>query len=197
MALRHLDSSLRHARGGSREGSRQFRELRQQVAQQSPLSGEGKADETFANVIDSFEKKLEAAKAKGDTTLVAQLNSRIQTEFGIDPEHIDPNVTKGFKKLFEEQKKQLGAWYQKATEDAKKLRVAINDLNNLIGFDDQTDELETLLPGDSVAIQGRLEVESKAGRLTGLFVVALQVMALRKRSINRLPIGSTPRMAAL
>src|ERR1700730_2325663 len=130
MALRHLDSSLRHARGGSREGSRQFRELRQQVAQQSPLSGEGKADETFANVIDSFEKKLEAAKAKGDTTLVAQLNSRIQTEFGIDPEHIDPNVTKGFKKLFEEQKKQLGAWYQKATEDAKKLQVAINDLNN-------------------------------------------------------------------
>src|ERR1700730_10456807 len=110
MALRHLDSSLRHARGGSREGSRQFRELRQQVAQQSPLSGEGKADEAFANVIDSFEKKLEAAKAKGDTTLVAQLNSRIQTEFGIDPEHIDPNVTKGFKKLFEEQKKQLGAW---------------------------------------------------------------------------------------
>jgi hypothetical protein len=56
---------------------------------------------------------------------------------------------------------------------------------------------KTLSPGDSVAIQGSLEIESKAGRLTGLFVVALQVMALRKRSVNRLPVGSTLRAAAL
>ena len=67
----------------------------------------------------------------------------------------------------------------------------------VIGFDGQTEELETLSPGDSVAIQGRLEVESKDKRIVGLFVVALQVMALRKRSINRLPVGGIPRVAAL
>jgi hypothetical protein len=41
-------------------------------------------------------------------------------------------------------------------------------------------ELETLLPGDSVAVQGQLQIELKDGRLTGLYIVAHQVMALRK-----------------
>jgi hypothetical protein len=67
----------------------------------------------------------------------------------------------------------------------------------VIGFEEQTAELETLLPGDSVAIQGQLVLESRDQKIVSLFVVALQVMALRKRSINRLPIGSTPRVAAL
>jgi hypothetical protein len=60
----------------------------------------------------------------------------------------------------------------------------------IVGHDEAMGELEALLPGDSVAVQGRLEIESKNGRLAGLFVVALQVMALRKRSVNRLPHGS-------
>jgi Single-strand binding protein family len=67
----------------------------------------------------------------------------------------------------------------------------------VIGFDDQMAELETLFPGDSVAIQGRLEIESKEKKIVGIFVVALQVMALRQRSVNRLPVGSAPRAAAL
>ena len=60
----------------------------------------------------------------------------------------------------------------------------------VVGHDDAIPELEALVAGDSVAIQGSLEIESKAGRLTGIFVVALQVMPLRKRSINRLPVAA-------
>ena len=33
----------------------------------------------------------------------------------------------------------------------------------IVAYDDQVAELETLLPGDSVAIQGRLEIETKDG----------------------------------
>jgi hypothetical protein len=57
-------------------------------------------------------------------------------------------------------------------------------LFRIVGYDDQMAELEILLPGDSVAIQGRLEVGTQDGRLAGLYVVALQVMALRTRSMN-------------
>jgi hypothetical protein len=56
-------------------------------------------------------------------------------------------------------------------------------------FDEQMAELELLSPGDSVAVQGRLEIESKDGRLAGLFIVAEQIMPLRRRSINRMPAG--------
>jgi hypothetical protein len=56
-----------------------------------------------------------------------------------------------------------------------------------IGFDDRIAELETLLPGDSVAIQGSLEIESKDKKIVSLFIVALQVTALHTRSINRMP----------
>jgi hypothetical protein len=43
----------------------------------------------------------------------------------------------------------------------------------VVGHDDAIPQLEALVAGDSVAIQGSLEIESKAGRLTGIFVVAL------------------------
>ena len=46
-------------------------------------------------------------------------------------------------------------------------------------------------PGYSVAVQGSLEIESKDKKIVSLFVVALQVMALRKRSINRLPVAAS------
>jgi hypothetical protein len=66
------------------------------------------------------------------------------------------------------------------------VRIKVEDntaaIFRIVGYDDQMAELELLSPGDSVAIQGRLEIESKDGRLAGLFVVASQVMALRKRS---------------
>ena len=67
----------------------------------------------------------------------------------------------------------------------------------VVGFEEQTEELAVLAIGDAVSIQGRLQVVEKEKKIVGLFVIALQVMALRKRSINRLPIGSTPRVAAL
>jgi hypothetical protein len=35
-------------------------------------------------------------------------------------------------------------------------------------------ELGALMPGDAVSIQGSLEIETNRGKLTGLFVVALQ-----------------------
>jgi hypothetical protein len=73
------------------------------------------------------------------------------------------------------------------------VRIKVEDgsaaIFRIVGYDDQIAELEILSPGDSVAIQGRLEIESKDGRLAGFFVVALQVMALRKRSPNRMPVG--------
>jgi hypothetical protein len=58
----------------------------------------------------------------------------------------------------------------------------------VLGHDDQMAELEALLPGDCVCVQGRLEVEGKDGRLTGLFIVAEQILPLRRRSISRLPV---------
>jgi single-stranded DNA-binding protein len=71
------------------------------------------------------------------------------------------------------------------------VRLEVDDdlvtIFRIVGYDDQTAELETLLPGDSVAVQGKLEFELKDGHLTGIYVTALQVMALRKRSIHRLP----------
>jgi hypothetical protein len=46
--------------------------------------------------------------------------------------------------------------------------------------------------GDAVSITGSLALESAQGpkgrRLTGLFVIAGQVMPLRQRSPNRMPV---------
>jgi hypothetical protein len=67
----------------------------------------------------------------------------------------------------------------------------------VVAFEDQMDELATLLPGDCVAIQGRLEIESKDRKLVGIFVIACQILALKKRSPNRLPVANAPRAAAL
>ena len=72
-------------------------------------------------------------------------------------------------------------------------RIKVEDgsaaIFKIVGYDDQLTELELLSPGDAVSVQGKLEIETKNGRLTGLFVVALQVMALRQRSPNRTPVG--------
>ena len=45
--------------------------------------------------------------------------------------------------------------------------------------------MESLAVGDAVSIQGVLQIETRQGKLAGLFVVAGQVMPLRKRSISR------------
>jgi hypothetical protein len=50
-------------------------------------------------------------------------------------------------------------------------------------------EAEVLAPGDSVAIQGQLLFLHKENRIVGLYIIAGQIMALRKRSVNRLPTG--------
>src|ERR1700757_3974528 len=65
------------------------------------------------------------------------------------------------------------------------LRLEVHDdasmtVFRVLGFDDQTRELEMLLPGDSAAIQGQLQVELKDGRLTGMYIVAHQVLPLRQ-----------------
>jgi hypothetical protein len=67
-----------------------------------------------------------------------------------------------------------------------RVKVEGNDtaVYRVVGHDDAIPALENLVAGDSVAIQGSLEIETKDGRLTGLFVIAGQVMALRRRSPN-------------
>ena len=67
----------------------------------------------------------------------------------------------------------------------------------VVGFEEQSEELAMLAIGDAVSIQGALQVESKDGRLTGVYIMACQILALRRRSPNRLPVGSTLRAAAL
>jgi hypothetical protein len=61
----------------------------------------------------------------------------------------------------------------------------------VLGFDALASELEALLPGDAVAIQGNLSIEAngQAGHRTiRISVIAGQVMPLRRRSVNRLPV---------
>jgi hypothetical protein len=48
----------------------------------------------------------------------------------------------------------------------------------------------TLQPGDAVSIQGALMLETRRGQLSGLFIVAGQVLPLRKRSISRAPMAA-------
>jgi hypothetical protein len=42
-----------------------------------------------------------------------------------------------------------------------------------------------------------LQVEHKDKKIVGIFIIAMQTMALRRRSINRLPVANAPRAAAL
>jgi hypothetical protein len=58
--------------------------------------------------------------------------------------------------------------------------------------DDLMNEAETLVPGDAIAIQGQLNITARPGpdaqRIIGICVTATQLMPLRRRSPNRLPI---------
>jgi hypothetical protein len=58
-------------------------------------------------------------------------------------------------------------------------------LFRVLGFDEQITAMETLQPGDAVSVQGALMIETRQGKLAGLYVVAGQVMPLRKRSVSR------------
>ena len=54
----------------------------------------------------------------------------------------------------------------------------------VIGFDEQMADLEMLAPGDGVCVQGMLQIEHKDKKIVDFFVVAGQVMPLRRRSPN-------------
>jgi hypothetical protein len=61
----------------------------------------------------------------------------------------------------------------------------------IIDADDVQDEmpaLEALEKGDSVSVQGSLMLVSEKGKLGGIYVVARQIMQLRLRSRNKLPV---------
>jgi hypothetical protein len=68
--------------------------------------------------------------------------------------------------------------------------LADNCLLRVLAYDELMTALETLQPGDAVSIQGALMIETRQGKLAGLFVVAGQVMPLRKRSANRVPVAA-------
>jgi hypothetical protein len=56
----------------------------------------------------------------------------------------------------------------------------------VVGYNDTMAELEALVPGDSVSIQGALVIETGSnGAISGLHIEAAQTLALRKRSMNR------------
>jgi hypothetical protein len=57
------------------------------------------------------------------------------------------------------------------------------------GFDEQADELGLLAIGDAVAIAGKLEIESKDGKV-GILVIANQTMPIVRRSRNRFGGGT-------
>jgi single-stranded DNA-binding protein len=59
----------------------------------------------------------------------------------------------------------------------------VTKIFKVIAYDEQAiAALETLIHGDSIAVQGRLEIETRDGHLIGLFITALQVLTLRRRS---------------
>jgi hypothetical protein len=68
--------------------------------------------------------------------------------------------------------------------------LADNALLRVIGYDEIMTALESLQPGDAVSVQGALMLETRGGKLAGIFVVAGQVMPLRKRSISRVPVAA-------
>jgi hypothetical protein len=63
----------------------------------------------------------------------------------------------------------------------------------VLAFDDQIPEAEILTRGDHVAIQGKLQITARPGpngqRIVSITVVASQVLPLRRRSVNRLPVA--------
>jgi hypothetical protein len=65
-----------------------------------------------------------------------------------------------------------------------------NALIRIVGFDEIMTALESLQPGDACSIQGLLQIETKQGKLAALRVLAQQVMPLRKRSPNRVPVAA-------
>jgi hypothetical protein len=68
--------------------------------------------------------------------------------------------------------------------------LADNVLLRVVAYDETMTLMETLQPGDAVSIQGALMIETRQGKLAGLFVVAGQVMPLRRRSVNRVPVAA-------
>jgi hypothetical protein len=63
--------------------------------------------------------------------------------------------------------------------------LADNVLFRVVAYDEIMTALETLQPGDAVSVQGALMLETRGGKLAGIFIVAGQVMPLRKRSASR------------
>jgi hypothetical protein len=61
-------------------------------------------------------------------------------------------------------------------------------LFRVVGYDEQATALESLQPGDACSIQGLLQIETKQGKPVALRVLAQQVLPLRKRSANRVPM---------
>jgi hypothetical protein len=55
----------------------------------------------------------------------------------------------------------------------------------VVAYDEIMTALESLQPGDAVSVQGALMLETRQGKLAGLFIVAGQVLPLRRRSVNR------------
>jgi hypothetical protein len=69
------------------------------------------------------------------------------------------------------------------------LRLAVEDDNcvtlyRVVGFDEQMADLEVLVPGDGVCVQGTLRFEQKDKKIVDFFVVAGQIMPLRRKSPN-------------
>ena len=63
--------------------------------------------------------------------------------------------------------------------------LADNVLLRVIAYDEIMTAMEPLQPGDAVSVQGALMLETRQGKLAGLFIVAGQILPLRKRSPNR------------
>lgn len=65
-------------------------------------------------------------------------------------------------------------------------------LYRILAFNEMIDLIELLQSGDALSVQGQLQIElapAKKGRaaiLVGIFVTAMQITCLRKRSINAL-----------
>jgi hypothetical protein len=68
--------------------------------------------------------------------------------------------------------------------------LADNGLLRVVAYDETMTLMETLQPGDAVSIQGALMIETRQGKLSGIFVIAGQILPLRKRSISRVPVAA-------
>jgi hypothetical protein len=69
--------------------------------------------------------------------------------------------------------------------------LADNVLFRVVAYDEIMTAMETLQPGDAVSVQGLLQIETRQGKeLAGIFVIAGQILPLRKRSISRVPVAA-------